>query len=82
MSKIFPNHVIGDFTVILNNDRDQQLAVLQFINTQGEIIIEQEQILNIGETILPIDASQLNTGCYFLKVSINSQTELQKFIVQ
>ena len=82
LSQIFPNPVIGDFTVILNNDRDQQLAVLQFINTQGEIIIEQEQILNIGETILPIDASQLNPGCYFLKVSINSQTELQKFIVQ
>jgi hypothetical protein len=82
LAQISPNPVIGDFTVILNNDRDKQLVVLQFINTRGEIIKEQEEILNSGNTVLPIDASQLNPGCYFLRVSMNNHIEIQKFLVQ
>ena len=82
LTHLYPNPVIHDFNVILNTNMDQQLVHLCFLNSRGELIKVQEEIINSGETTLPFNASDFMPGYYFLRVSINNNTELTKFIVQ
>jgi aminopeptidase N len=73
--KVFPNPSNGTFTVFTNFTEDYNI---QLIDITGKTIKNSTS----GNQILSIDFSDVNAGVYFLKMSTEKESYLEKIIIQ
>ena len=74
--KIFPNPSNGVFTLEMNNFNDSEYDV-EFISVNGSSVLKQ----HIGNETNQVNASSLNPGLYFLKVSSLNSSTFKKVII-
>lgn len=78
---IFPNPCTDHTTVSVTLQESKEIK-MEVYNMLGETIYSMEKSkLNAGTSYTGIDASGLNNGVYFVKISSGSETHTQKFIV-
>ncbi len=73
--KVFPNPSNGTFTVFTNFTEDYNI---QLIDMAGKTIKNS----SYGNQILSIDFSDVNVGVYFLKMSTEKESYIEKIIIQ
>jgi len=72
---IFPNPNIGQFIVQVPENRIYDISVF---NVLGENVFEQQQINSSKNTV---DLSNINSGVYFIHITINEKTISRKIII-
>jgi hypothetical protein len=72
---IFPNPTEGNLTINLENDVNS----IQVIDVTGKIIISEK---NISKGYKSMNLTSLNAGVYFIKVTSENDTKVQRLIKQ
>jgi hypothetical protein len=81
-AKIYPNPVIDHrVNVSLNLTKAQQVSI-SVMDIQGKVISITLIEPNAGLSVNPLDLSELNPGVYFLRISGNSLTMVEKLILK
>ncbi len=78
--EVFPNPFNQSFTVLFNNENANP-AVVEIIDIQGKIIATRKiETINGLNSYSMDDLANLNAGIYFVKLTVNEQTFIQKLV--
>jgi len=73
---IYPNPNDGAFNLNLSNVEDQ-IRSIEVLNISGQVVL---QIPQNGSNIIRVDASNLQSGIYLVKIETSSDRILEKFV--
>jgi hypothetical protein len=77
-----PNPTQNKLNIKLSSNQSKKIT-MQIIDVLGKTILQTNQIINSGETIVNTDVSALQPGSYFVKmITSNGEVETAKFIKQ
>jgi hypothetical protein len=77
---LFPNPYATDFSISLTST-DAGKAVIEMMDIQGKVVASQETSLLTGSNTVAINnASDLNAGVYFVRVTLNGETQMLKLV--
>jgi hypothetical protein len=77
--KIYPNPVRSEMTVSMKAKLDNSVVSINIYNTQGELIIHQNNILNEGMNDVQIDMGKYAQGLYFISLEHDGVKKHLKF---
>ena len=76
--KLYPNPVVNNLTIELNNNNTLHHATVQLININGKTVLTKT--LTASKTVL--ETSNLRSGMYLIKVQTNKNTVTRKVIIK
>lgn len=80
-ASVYPNPTLNDFSIEINLTYSQNIAITIYGN-DGKEIAKSFSKVNAGNTIIPIDRSNLNAGLYTIQVNGEYHSKTMKLIVQ
>lgn len=76
-TRIFPNPVAGTVSIETRLDAASLLRV-QIINLAGQVLLQEERLLESGRQTMSIDAASLQSGVYFVRIEAGKQAWVEK----
>ncbi len=77
---LYPNPSIGKVTVTLGENYINKKALIQIVNSLGEIVYSKSEALSKNK--IDLNTSDLATGLYIVRVVIDDKTSSKQFIKQ
>ena len=77
--QLYPNPVGDELNIELNTEKSDNIT-LEIYNYSGQIVYSENNNLNSGSNSLKLDASQLSSGVYFVRIIGNSNYETLRFV--
>ncbi|MEO5642848.1 MAG: T9SS type A sorting domain-containing protein [Bacteroidia bacterium] len=78
---LFPNPNNGSFTLTIN-DADYKALTIELVTVEGQVIYSDKASDVTGVYVKQLDLSTHANGIYFLRVTANGQTYMQKVVKQ
>jgi hypothetical protein len=79
---VFPNPYSNSFSISFTSP-DEGNTTIEIMDIQGKVVAAQDaRVASGANTILMNEASVLRAGIYFLKVTINGETQVMKIVKQ
>jgi hypothetical protein len=79
--KIYPNPTTGSFLIEIM-DAYEGRATAQMFNTMGQIVKTEQVWLSESTNTIKMDASDVDTGMYFVKIEQDGQIWTKKILIQ
>lgn len=77
---VYPNPAQDLITLKLTNNETQNVSI-QLIGSDGKVIYQITQLLNVGSTILPLSIEELKSGIYSLQIQSASGLRALKLVI-
>lgn len=77
---VYPNPAQDLITLKLTNNETQNVSI-QLIGSDGKVIYQITQLLNVGSTILPLSIKELKSGIYSLQIQSASGLRALKLVI-
>lgn len=77
---VYPNPAQDLITLKLTNNETQNVSI-QIIGSDGKVIYQITQLLNVGSTILPLSIEELKSGIYSLLIQSASGLRALKLVI-
>ena len=76
---LYPNPISDVLNLEIINAKEKEIDI-QIYNYLGELILQQNLVINTESNIRSIQTNELISGSYFIKISTNDVLIIQKFI--
>jgi hypothetical protein len=77
---VFPNPYAADFTIAFTANRDGDAAI-EIVDIQGKTVVRHNTSVVSGNNTIPVTASaDLNAGVYFVRLTINGESQMIKLV--
>ncbi len=76
---VFPNPFRHDFQVDFESDRAGQ-AQVELFDLMGKRLLQQNELLSSGKNRFSVDAMNLPSGTYWLRITVGSETGVQQIV--
>jgi len=76
---VFPNPFRDAFQVDFDSDRSGQ-AQVELFDLMGKRLLQQAELLAIGKNRFSVDAMDLPSGTYWLRITVGSETGVQQIV--
>lgn len=77
--QLYPNPVVNELNIELNAAKADNIT-LQVYNYSGQLVYSGNDKLNTGNNNVKLDASQLSSGVYIVKISGNNVYKTMRFV--
>lgn len=77
--QVTPNPVADNMKVNINAEKSD-VAVITVADMSGKVILSKNYNVTAGDNNLPVNTANLNAGSYIVKVQLNGNVQVSKFI--
>ncbi|MCF8364774.1 MAG: T9SS type A sorting domain-containing protein [Bacteroidales bacterium] len=79
---LYPNPASESVQVSLTLDQDESVSI-NIVDKDGKVVIEGKKALaNAGDYLESFNLSKLNSGIYFVKIQLGTETMVERLIIQ
>ena len=77
---VYPNPYSSAYGVSFNAAKDG-VATIEMLDIQGKVVATLDAIITTGNNLVPItEANNLNKGIYFVRLTVNGETQVTKLV--
>jgi hypothetical protein len=77
---VYPNPYSSAYGVSFNAAKDG-VATIEMLDLQGKVVATIDAAITSGNNLVPItEANNLNTGIYFVRLTVNGETQITKLV--
>jgi len=79
--KVYPNPTRDVLNVAFTAQQTGQVAV-EVLNADGRVLLKNSQRLDGGRQVMPLNVAELASGFYFVKISTDTETVVEKVVIR
>jgi len=79
---IIPNPTEGKFQIVFNSNYKEEDAVIEMLNTQGQLVLSSSDRINKNINMLNLTLDGFSSGLYFVRVTSSNQTFSGKVLLK
>lgn len=77
---VYPNPARSTINVAINISEASPMT-LEVVNADGKVLLQKQQRINSGYELIPVDVSNLSSGFYFVRVTTEDGTVVEKITI-